>query len=151
MNRRQQVREVPSWPRFDDDDLPRVLIEHPDPAGQQVLADAFRRRGYATLTCGGPRGQGAGAVGCPLVDQGACPAVDGADVVVSSLQVGGGLEGRIVGRIVADPLAPPLLLEAPAWQVEQARLPGTVAALHFPFRSADAVVDRVDVLVATPI
>jgi hypothetical protein len=148
---RRQVEvggEAPTWPRFGDGEAPRVLIEHPDPAAQRFLADAFRRRGFDTLTCGGPTAQGAASVSCPLLTEGACPAVDGADVVVSSLQVNQGYEGRVVRAIVEDPTAPPLLLEATTWQLSQVELSDAVADRCFPFASPSQVVDRAVMLLA---
>jgi hypothetical protein len=154
LRRRRQVAlegnvgDGPAWPRFGDGEAPRVLIEHPDPAAARFLADAFRRRGFDTLTCGGPAARGAGSVVCPLLTEGACPAVDGADVVVSSLQVNQGDEGRVVRGIVADPTAPPVLLEATTWQISQTDLSDGVVDRCFPFTSAHRVVDRaVDLLV----
>ena len=144
----QTVEPGPRWPRFDEEDLPRVLIEHPDPAGQRVLAEAFRERGYEALTCGGPQAAGVSVTDCPMLVDGHCPAVDGADVVVSSLHIGRGIEARIVEGIVADPTAPPVLLEASGWQLQQVDLHGPVEATCFPFLSPTAVVDQVDRLLA---
>lgn len=139
----REAEAVPRWPRFGDGQRLRVLIEHPDPLGQQVLADAFRERGYEALTCGGPSAQGATMTHCPVVMGDPCPAVDGADVVVSSLQAGQGIEARVIQGIVADPIGPPLLLEATGWQLQQADLAGPVEARCFPFQSPAKVVDRV--------
>ena len=143
---RRDAEAVPRWPRFDDGHRPRVLIEHPDPLGQQVLADAFRERGYEALTCGGPSAHGATMTQCPVVMGDHCPAVDGADVVVSSLQAGQGVEARVIQGIVADPIGPPLLLEATGWQLQQADLAGPVEARCYPFQSPSKVVDRVEEL-----
>lgn len=144
----QTVEPGPRWPRFDDEDRTRVLIEHPDPAGQRVLAEAFRARGYQALTCGGPQAAGVSVADCPMLTDGYCPAVDGADVVVSSLHIGRGLDARIVEGIVADPTGPPVLLEASGWQLQQADLQGPVEATSFPFLSPASVVDQVDRLLA---
>ncbi len=134
---------APHWPRLGDGERPRVLIEHPDPVGQQVLAEAFRARGYEALTCGGPLAHGAAMTHCPILMGDPCPAVDGADVVVSSLQAGQGIEARVIQGLVADPIGPPLLLEATGWQLAQADLAGPVEARCYPFQSPDRVVDRV--------
>ncbi len=139
-----QAAPVPRWAPLDDGDAPRVLIEHPDPAAQEVLASAFRDRGYDVLSCGGPRAQGMTEVHCPLLEEGACPAVDGADAVVTSLQVGAGAEGDVVSALLADPLAPPVLLEASAWQLARAGLPEDPAGRRWPFRCPEAVVDEVE-------
>lgn len=138
----------PVWPRFGDGEAPRVLIEHPDPAAQRLLADAFRRRAFDTLTCGGPMAAAEGTTACPMLEHGACPAVDGADVVVTSLQVNQGLEGRVVRGIVTDPTAPPVLLEASTWQLSQTDLSDAVADRCFPFASPETVVDRAVELLA---
>ena len=77
---------------------------------------------------------------CPLVEHGSCPAVDGADLVVTSLQVNQGVEGEIVTRLIEDPTSPPVLLEATSWQMSQVQLRAPVAGRCYPFGSPSTVV-----------
>lgn len=70
----------------------RVLLEHPDGAVRTVLQGRLAELGYDVLTCAGPEGD----VGCPLLRQQPCPAVDEADVVVTGLV--NGLVGRMITR-----------------------------------------------------
>jgi hypothetical protein len=62
-------------------DRPRVLLEHEDPLAASHWALRLARRGYAVGICHGPHDGAA----CPLVAGDGCPAVEGADVVVSAL------------------------------------------------------------------
>ena len=82
---------------------PRVLIENPDRADLWAHADVLREAGYDVAMCGGPTPAPAPVTWfqrlfradpepvepqertfCPLVAQGHCPLVEGADVVVST-------------------------------------------------------------------
>jgi hypothetical protein len=111
-------QRVPHWPMDREHASVRVLVEHPDPLAQHILAVGLRELGYEVVTCGGPTAEGLTKVSCPVLRQEACPAVDGADVIVSSLPIGGP-EGIIVRRIAKDPGAPPIVLEATTWQISQ--------------------------------
>lgn len=97
----QTVQSPPQWLETENR-RPRVLVEHPDPAAQDVLARDLRRRGYEALTCGGPRAAGDARARCPLLLGERCPAVDGADVVVSGLPLSGSVERRIVQRLPGE-------------------------------------------------
>jgi hypothetical protein len=95
--------EPGEWP--DRTDRPRVLIEHPDGAALWAEAEIMREAGYDVAVCTGPterfeRRRTFGIrlrtfadeeppgderpTGCPLLLQGRCSLVDGADVVVST-------------------------------------------------------------------
>jgi hypothetical protein len=70
----------------------RVLIENPDRADLWAHADVLREAGYDVAMCGGPTAEGQhGEQGehtlCPLLTEGHCPLVEGADVVVSTTQL----------------------------------------------------------------
>jgi hypothetical protein len=116
-----------------------VLVEHPDRNRRWAYADILRRAGYDVTICSGPKGRGGERVRCPLVGEGYCPLVEGADVVVSSWELAGSHEilralvaqrgSRVVFEVpetraaryadvaedavlVSPPLAKPALLEA---------------------------------------
>jgi hypothetical protein len=138
--RRRQGPErdpAPTWPQGGGSQ-PRVLIEHPDPEAQQGLAEGLRARGYAVLTCGGPRAAGVTDVSCPLLRQQHCPGVDDADVVVSGLPLANALERTIIRRIARSPgdrslivqMAPDDIEEhSSEWDVDATVAPLTVASL----------------------
>ena len=123
---------APTWPQRDGSQ-PHVLIEHPDPTTRQVLADGLQTRGYAVLTCGGPRAAGMTEVSCPLLRQQHCPGVDGADVVFCSLPLRGVLERVIIRRIARNPGDRSLIVEAAPQEAEkyldEVLVDGTVAPL----------------------
>lgn len=68
----------------------RVLIEHASAEVRDALTQELHERGFDTLSCAGPGEQGR----CPLLDQTVCPAVGGADAVVSGLADTG--PGRVI-------------------------------------------------------
>ena len=71
----------------------RVLIENPDRADLWAHAELLRKAGYDVAMCGGPADEaGQERTVCPLVAQGHCPLVDGADVVVSTTALTDGPE-----------------------------------------------------------
>jgi hypothetical protein len=61
----------------------KILIEHHDGAVRDVLGRNLEVLGFQVRTCGGPDDP----VACPLLEQGACAAVEGADVVVTGLLI----------------------------------------------------------------
>jgi len=93
---------------------PRVLIENPDAADLWAQANVLREAGYDVAVCAGPAPEpeprhGASLLAestyweqpapkreprtiCPLVSEGRCPLVEGADVVVSSVSLAGSRE-----------------------------------------------------------
>jgi len=66
---------------------PRVLIEHPDPVVGLDLATALRAAGCAVATCRGPGSAGDTAGACPLHRLEPCAVVEGADVVVTAIDL----------------------------------------------------------------
>lgn len=89
-----QHRSVPDFQEpaaWTETGLPRVLIEHPEAVVRRELDRDLRDAGYDVTTCGGP---GSGWA-CPELRQEPCPAVAGADVVVT------GLVGTRLGRVIA--------------------------------------------------
>jgi hypothetical protein len=80
------------WPGGTD--KPRVLIENPDRAELWAHAEVLRKAGYEVALCSGPAAseEHGGRTQCPLVSEGHCPLVDGADVVVSTTSLTDGRE-----------------------------------------------------------
>ncbi len=105
-------QEAPAWEQSAADAGHRVLIEHPDPAAQDVLARGLQQHGYEVLTCGGPRAAGRTEVSCPLLRQEACGAVEGADVIVSGLSPHTSTERLIIRRLSQGHGTGQLVLEA---------------------------------------
>ena len=66
---------------------PRVLIESADPGGAAELSAALRRAGCVVATCRGPDGGADPEIRCPLHGLGPCVAVEGADLVVTALDL----------------------------------------------------------------
>lgn len=87
-HRRMPRMSAPTWGQ--ERAGTRVLLEHPDGAVRTVVQDQLGKLGYDVLSCAGPDGE----VGCPLLRQQPCPAVEGADVVVT------GLVNEIAGRLI---------------------------------------------------
>jgi hypothetical protein len=92
------------WP--EQSGKPRVLIENPERADLWAHADLLRKAGYDVAMCGGPIAETEHVswfrrlvrvdpepperrerTVCPLVADGHCPLVEGADVVVSTTQL----------------------------------------------------------------
>jgi CheY-like chemotaxis protein len=76
--------DLQPWP-FDE--RPRVLIEHPDPDRGLELGTAIRRAGFTVGVCTGPDAAAHPARRCPLHRNEPCIAVEGADVVVTALDL----------------------------------------------------------------
>jgi hypothetical protein len=72
------------WPFLNG---PRVLIEHPDPNEALELAGAIRRAGCSVYICRGPARSGDPPTRCPLHKLEPCVAVEGADAVVTALDL----------------------------------------------------------------
>ena len=70
------------------DDRPRVLFESPDGAEAHAAWKLLARHGYRTAWCPGPGG--GFSPRCSLTATGSCPLVDGADAVVSALDLSDG-------------------------------------------------------------
>lgn len=143
----------PAPPRWADDDgrpRARILVEHPDPVAQDVLATGLRQRGYAVVTCGGPRADGMTEVTCPLLEGERCPGVDGADAIVSALPLSSGPERAIVRRIAEDPGTGPILLETSRRHVAESLGDVDVHGTVLPL-TVDRVVRALDELEASTV
>jgi hypothetical protein len=64
-----------------------VLIEHADPDAALELASALRAAGSAVAICRGPDSDASPATRCPLHRLESCVVVEGADVVVTALDL----------------------------------------------------------------
>lgn len=107
----------------------RVLFEHADGAVRGVMARELSQLGYDVRTCGGPRDD----VGCPVLRQQPCPAVEGADVVVTGLL--NDERGRFIARRIRQHHPDlELIAEATDWTAEQVDLPVANRRV-FPLRS----------------
>lgn len=138
----------PSWPDEHSEGARRVLVEHPEPAARELIARGLRERGYAVVACGGPDGHGDTATDrCPVLHGEPCPGVDGADVVVSSLNLSGQRERTIVRTIAADPASPPVFLEASDWQLANVFGDHADVSHHYPFTSVDQIAAAIEGLV----
>ncbi len=133
--RRRPRGAPPEWTGAADV-RPRVLLEHRDPSVLDILSDGLEDEGFEVLTCGGPRPEVGPGTACPLLSGEACPGVDGADVVVTSLLVEDGEQGRIVVALTNLPEGPPVLLEATSLQAGRRFAPGEAPALRYPFTDA---------------
>jgi hypothetical protein len=94
MKSRSVTMEPGPW-RFSE--RPRVLIEHPDLSAALDLAVAIRSAGCAVAICRGPDATADPATRCPLHRLEPCAVVEGADVVVTALNLSSE-EGREVLR-----------------------------------------------------
>jgi hypothetical protein len=84
MRKRAAMIDLAPWP-FPEG--PRVLIEHPDPNEALDLAGAISRAGFSVGICRGPARSGDPPTRCPLHKLEPCIAVEGADVVVTALDL----------------------------------------------------------------
>lgn len=100
--------------------FPRVVVEHPDAAVRWAYSGILREAGYETRSCSGP-GEGAR---CPLVETGCCPLVEGADVVVTSVDL-----GDDIVRALAARAWPAMVVEVPGQEAGRYRLLAPSATL----------------------
>jgi hypothetical protein len=117
----------------------RVLIENPDRADLWAHADLLREAGYDVATCGGPTAETEHVswfrrrrlyvadsqpverqdrILCPLVAEGHCPLVEGADVVVSTTALTD--SGEILATLSAR-TSPALVVEGTSSHLERDR------------------------------
>jgi hypothetical protein len=147
MRRRQVTIELQPWV-FPG--RPRVLIEHPDPDSALELASAIRRAGCTVGICRGPDAKADPATRCPLHRLEPCVAVDGADLVVTALDLDqeDGL-AVLVGLRTRYP-GTPLVVVAPVGEtVELDNLEGcTVVPVAEPDKVVAAVLDTLPATVA---
>jgi hypothetical protein len=110
---------------------PRVLVEDPDGAVLWASARILEEAGYDVACCQGPTPAGGGVARtcCPLLTGGACPLVEGADVVVSTTSLP---ESAEILEAVASHRAP-LVVAGPERVVcERVEPIGAGTALPFP-------------------
>ena len=94
MPRTAATIDLTPWPYAEH---PRVLIEHADPDSSLELAAALRQAGVTVAICRGPDAAADPALRCPLHRLEPCVVVDGADAVVTALDLGSN-DGREVLR-----------------------------------------------------
>jgi hypothetical protein len=96
------------WP--EQSGRPRVLIENPDGADLWAHADVLREAGYDVAVCGGPdaKTEDHERTLCPLITNGRCPLVEGADVVVSTTRL---TDGRKILGALSARSSPALVVE----------------------------------------
>jgi hypothetical protein len=97
-SRRQHanVHEVPPWQATA---RTRVLIEHPDRSVLWGYRTALVDGGYEVATCTGPGSDDVDVVRCPLLEDGSCPLVEGADIVLSTCSLA--RSDEILDRLLA--------------------------------------------------
>lgn len=140
---RQRAHTVPRWPTDEPSGAVRVLVEHPESFARELLVTGLRARGYEVVDCGGPDDHAADAPrSCPVATGEGCPGVDGADVVVSALDLE--RDGLIVRRIAEDPGGPPIVVQATDWQVQQTFARPDAVPHRYPFDSVDGVVAAIE-------
>jgi hypothetical protein len=84
MRKRARTIELQPWAY---PGRPRVLIEHPDPDSGLELAAAIRRAGCTVGICRGPDPTADPPTRCPLHGLEPCVVVEGADLVVTALDL----------------------------------------------------------------
>lgn len=120
------------WP--EPSGKPRVLIENPERADLWAHADLLRKEGYDVAMCGGPTAEpervswfqrfGRGdpeppeRTLCPLIAEGHCPLVEGADVVVSTTQL---TDSREILATLSARQSPALVVEGTSSDLERDR------------------------------
>jgi hypothetical protein len=135
------VEAPPSWPEADG--RRRVAIENEDAVWQWAAARTLEAAGYAVASCGGPHSLAGQR--CLLVSEGACPLVDGADVVVNGLGISDRSNWKVLAALRTRRRHLPVVAEVPEPQRAElnATIPGCTPLL-FPARPVDlvAAVDR---------
>lgn len=133
----RHVIEVGDWDERRGRD--RVLVENPDRAQLWAYAEVLREAGYDVATCTGEHPDSHDR--CPLLEEGRCELVAGADVVVStcSLQRGETLLG-----VLGSQGSTPIVFEAPRPDFERyADLADEATLIAAPV-TATALVDAVE-------
>jgi hypothetical protein len=104
------------WP--DPSGKPRVLIENPDGADLFAHAEILREAGYDVAVCGGPSPKSGDHehTACPLLVEGRCPLVEGADVVVSTI---GLTDSREILAKLSARSSPALVVEATSAELQR--------------------------------
>lgn len=112
---------------------PRVLLEQRDPARGWVEESVLLAQGYDVAVCWGPS---SGRTPCPLVSEGDCALVDGADAIVFALGVHDPDKRRILETILERQHDPRVAVELP--QPREAEFPDLLSRcerLRFPSTS----------------
>jgi hypothetical protein len=126
-------RRAPKWPEVRD--RPRVLLENADLGIGEAAERVLRRHGYDVVSCGGPDHLRHHA--CPLLTDGRCTAVDGADVIVHSLNPDHARNAAVLRQLRSTYGEVPTVVEVPGPAVDRHRalLDGCVT-LRFPATEA---------------
>jgi len=127
---------LPQWSASDV--RPRVVVEHEDPVWRWAAAGLLEEAGYQVGGCGGPHELAGGE--CPLVTDGQCTLIEGADAVVNGLGIRDPGHRAVLASVRAHDGGLPVLVELPSPQRErlQADFPGC-QQLPFPVRPQDLV------------
>ncbi len=123
------------WP--EESGKPRVLIENPDRADLWAHAEVLREAGYDVAMCAGPTAaterlpwfrrrprywadpppmERQERTVCPLLAEGHCPLVEGADVVVSTTQL---TDSREILATLSARSSPALVVEGTSSELER--------------------------------
>jgi hypothetical protein len=108
--------------------MTRLLVVHPNPLVAWDRAAALEHAGYEVEICGGPA-----HAGCPVIDDQACPLLDGADALIYDAALGSTGEMRLLVEHLRDMYADlPLVLIGAADASEWARVEGDQHVWHVP-------------------
>jgi len=129
----------PRWPHGTSG--PRALVECEHPAIQDGLTRVLREHGYTVAVCGGPQARTART--CPLVVDGACGLVDGADVVVHALDAAEPANWTIVSSIRAHVPETPVVVEVGRTDVARSADVVGCEQVRYPI-GRQALIDAVD-------
>lgn len=93
----------------------RVLLECPKSSSPTLIADAIERHGYEVKICEGPDHRH----DCPLVTEGVCTLVNGADVVVNMLNGPDPEQREVLSSITAERRPPAVVAELTEPEIER--------------------------------
>lgn len=143
-NKEDALQAIPRW-SDDTADRPRVLLEHPDPWARSVVTRELEAHGYAVASCPGPGPDDDGEIACPVLRQEPCPAVAGADVVVSGLHLNRQVNRLILHRITRSDPTRPVVVECTAHMAD--RYGGDISHRIFPMEIDSLLATLDDLLV----
>jgi hypothetical protein len=150
-----QVIHPGEWPA--ETGRARVLIENPNRADLWAHANLLRDAGYDVAMCGGPapeperlpwyrrlttagvpKAERRERTHCPLVAEGHCPLVEGADVVVSTTQL---IDSREIHAKLSARTSPVLIVEGTSSELAHEPSGGSVEVVlpALPAQIVDAV------------
>jgi hypothetical protein len=132
-----------AWP--EPSGKPRVLIENPDGADLWAHAEILRDAGYDVAMCAGPSdavpAEHQERTVCPLIAEGQCPLVEGADVVVSTTYL---TDGREILATLSARGSPALVVEGTGDDLERnSDVIGDAVRVRYPL-SAEQIVGAVE-------